>query len=83
MTDAAWLHDIGYNERVFVAVLTWADLTCSQAGRPWTVGRRLADTLRRHPAGSIVHCATLAALPVLWGAARELELRLAVGGENL
>lgn len=66
-----------------VAALTWADLTASPAGQLWSVGRRLADMLRRHPADSIVHCATVAALPVLWGAAREIESRLALGREAL
>lgn len=130
ITEAAWLHDVGYNDRVALtgfhpldgarwlrdrgwpletcrlaawhtaasiegtlrgldqelaaefdpppplvaAALTWADLTSSPAGEPWTVGCRLADILRRHPADSIVRCVTVAALPVLWGAARETEL---------
>jgi len=139
MTEAAWLHDVGYSDRLavtgfhprdgarwlrdrgwpvetcclvawhtaagvegqlrglddalraefdlppslVVAALAWADLTASPAGQLWSVGRRLADMLRRHPADSIVHCATVVALPVLWGAVREIESRLALGREAL
>lgn len=139
ITEAAWLHDVGYNERLAVtgfhpldgarwlrdcswpiktcrlvawhtasefegrlrgldealaaefepplplvaAALAWADLTSSPTGTPWTVGRRLADILRRHPTESIGHCATVAALPALWGAAKEIESRLVLGGEDL
>lgn len=59
------------------AALTWADLTSSPSGERWAVGRRLADILRRHPTDSVAHRATVAALPALWGAAREIEALLA------
>lgn len=56
-----------------MAVLTWADLTTSPSGAPWTAERRLADILERHPPGSIVHRATLAARPMLLEAVRRVE----------
>lgn len=139
ITEAAWLHDVGYNDRValtgfhpldgarwvrdrgwpletcrlvawqdaawveghlrgvdevleaefepppalVVAGLTWANLTSSPAGGPWTVGHRLVDILRRYSADSIVHRATVAALPALWGPAREIESRIALGREDV
>jgi hypothetical protein len=55
------------------AVLTWPDLTSSQAGARWTVERRLADVLRRTAAGSVVHHATVASLPPMREAASEIE----------
>ncbi|MGZ6667675.1 MAG: hypothetical protein ACXVH3_23390 [Solirubrobacteraceae bacterium] len=59
------------------AALTWADLTSSPTGAEWTVHRRVADILRRHPADSVVHRAVVAALPELWAAVEKVEFRLA------
>lgn len=58
------------------AVLTWADLTTSPSGARWTVERRLADILERHPPDSIVHRATLAARPMLLEAVQSVEALL-------
>lgn len=58
---------------IATAVLTWADLTTSPSGTPWTVERRLADILERHPPDSIVHRATLSAWPGLLEAVRTIE----------
>jgi hypothetical protein len=136
--DAAWLHDVGYGERVAstgfhpldgarwlrargwpnetcrlvawhtaasvegrlrglrqalaaefdppprlpAAALTWSDLTSSPCGERWSVARRLGDILRRYPAGSLVHAATVEALPDLLGAAAEIESLLALGTEG-
>ena len=65
------------------AALTWADLTSSPCGEPWSVARRLAEILRRYPANSIVHDAIVAAMPDLWGAARQVESRLSFGTEAM
>jgi hypothetical protein len=59
-----------------IAVLTWADLTTSPLGAPWTVERRLADIFERHPPDSIVHRATLAAQPALLEAVATVEALL-------
>jgi hypothetical protein len=41
------------------AVMAWADLISSPAGECCAVDDRLADILRRYPAGSVVHEATV------------------------
>lgn len=59
-----------------IAALTWADVTSSPAGEVWSVERRVADILARHPADSIAHRATVDALPALRNAVAEIEGRL-------
>jgi hypothetical protein len=61
--------------------LTWADLTSSPRGERWSVGRRIADILRRYPADSIEHRAIADAAPKLWHAARDIQWRLALETE--
>jgi hypothetical protein len=58
--------------------LTWADLTSSPQGEPWSVGRRIDDILRRYPAESIEHRAIANAAPTLWHASRDIQSRLAL-----
>jgi hypothetical protein len=62
---------------IATAVLTWADLTTSPLGAPWTAEHRLTDILKRHPADSIVHRATVAGRSALLEAARSIESLLA------
>jgi hypothetical protein len=63
------------------AALTWADLTSSPGGERWSAARRIPDILWRHPRGSIVHRAIVAALPDLWDAARRIESQLVLATE--
>ncbi|HTP21936.1 MAG TPA: hypothetical protein VMJ65_20180 [Solirubrobacteraceae bacterium] len=58
--------------------LTWADLTSSPRGEPWSVARRIVDILRRYPADSIEHRAIADAAPTLWHAVRIIQSRLAL-----
>lgn len=58
------------------AGLTWADLTSSPSGDVWTPEQRLAEVLVRYPPDSVVHRATVSALPTLRAAVKEIEARL-------
>ena len=41
-----------------LAAMTWADLTSSPGGEPWSAQRRLDDIFERYQPGSIVYRAT-------------------------
>lgn len=62
------------------AALTWADLTSSPEGKCWPAESRVAEILRRHPLGSVVHRATIASLPELRQAVGHIERALAGEG---
>jgi putative nucleotidyltransferase with HDIG domain len=57
--------------------LTYADITTSPAGQPWSAEERIAEILERYEAGHVVHRAIRQVTPELLATVRRVEERMA------